>query len=170
MFAKLLQQRGERGAFRLGERFKHGLQPSCVYLENPPDQGSPRSGQRDKGNAAIIRAGLTANQSLFFEAIDCGSNRTAGQHDLTSDCIHRQRALMQEDFQDREIRQTESGISYASGIHLSEGSVGFHENEPKMNPGNNVRAGISFAHLVIFISRYFSSKSFFLRNLVSTSY
>jgi hypothetical protein len=161
MFAKLFQQCGERGAFRRGERFKHGLQPSCVDLENPPDQCSPRSGQRDKGNAAIIRAGLTANQSLFFEAIDCGGNRTASQHYLTSDRIHRQRALMQEDFQDREIRQAESGISYTSGIHLSEGSVGFHENEPKMNPGNNVRAGISFAHVVIFISRYFSGKSFF---------
>lgn len=108
MFAKPFQQRGERGALHRGKRFKHGLQPSRMYLENPLDQFSTRPGQRDEGNAAIIRAGLTANQSLFLEAIDCGGDRTTGQHYLTSNRIHWQRALMQEDFQDREIRQTKS--------------------------------------------------------------
>ena len=68
---------------------------------------------------------------------------------------------MEEDFQDGKIRQTESRIGYASRIDLSEGSIGFHQNEPNMDTGSVAGAGFRIAHSVIFISRYFAGKFFF---------
>ena len=71
------------------------------------------------------------------------------------------RPFVEENFQDRKVRQTKSGSGDASRIHLSEGTVGFHENQPKMDTGSVGQAGIGVAHEVIFISRYSGRKTIF---------
>jgi hypothetical protein len=123
-------------------------------LKNAADQGSACCSQSHVGNPAIVWAGLPSDQSLFLESVDCGGNRTAGQHDLASDCIDRKRPFVQENLQDSKIRQTEAGIGNTTSGYLTEGSIRFHENQPKMDTGSVGLAGISLAaHVIVFTSR-----------------
>ena len=122
-------------------------------LKNSADQRSPCRGERYIGDPAIVWARLPTNEALDLQSVDRGGNRTTGEHYLPSDRIDRKRPFVQENFQDGKIRETESGIGYTSRVHLSEGSISFHENQPEMDAGNVDLAGISFAHGIIFTSR-----------------
>jgi hypothetical protein len=132
-----------------------------MLVENATDQRPSRCCKGDVGDPAILWASLSADESLFFETIDSGGNRPAGEHDAASDGIHRERAFVEKDFQDGKVRNAKPGGADTSGIELYESPVGLHENEPKMDAGSVGWAGVRFAHVVIFISRYLGRKIFF---------
>jgi hypothetical protein len=154
MFSELLQQDPKGRSFRGGQWFEDGFQPVSMHFENPPDQRPARWREGYIGDAAIIRACLTADQALFFKAVDRGGNGTAGQHHLPSDRIHRQRPFMQQNFQYSKIRQAESGSSDTPGVQLGEGSVSFHQNQPEVDSRSVGGPGLGVAHGFIFTSRY----------------
>jgi hypothetical protein len=131
-----------------------------MRVKNAPDQGSPRGSKGHVGYATIVWASLAADKSFFFESIDSGSDRSAGEHNVSSNRIDRERAFMQKNFQDRKVRDAEPGRGDTPGIDLSESAVSLHQNEPEMDAGSVGRAGIRIVHGIIFISRYFPCKFF----------
>ena len=131
-----------------------------MRVENAADQGSPRCGKRHVGYATIVWASLAANESFFLEAIDSGGDRTAGEHNVSSDRIDWERAFMQKNFQNGKVRDAEAGRGDTSGIDLCESAVSLHENQPEMDAGSVGRAGIRIVHGITFISRYFGRKLF----------
>ena len=132
-----------------------------MRVENAADQRPSGCGKRHKRYPTILWASLSADESFFFEAIDGGGDRSAGEHDVSSDRINGERTFVQKNFQDGKVRDAEPGSGDTAGIDLSEGTVSLHQNEPEMDTGSVGWAGIWVAHAVIFISRY-SSRKFFL--------
>jgi hypothetical protein len=137
-----------------------------MRVKNAADQRPSGCGKRHKGNPTILWASLSADESFFFEAIDGGGDRSAGEHDVSSDRINGERTFVQKNFQDGKVRDAEPGSGDTAGIDLSEGAVSLHQNEPEMDAGSVGWAGIWVAHAVIFISRYFSRKSFFSEKIL----
>jgi len=70
---------------------------------------------------------------------------------------------MQKNFQHRKVRDAEAGRGDTSGIDLCESAVSLHENQPEMDTGSVGRAGLGIVHGIIFISRYFARKIFFVK-------
>ena len=131
-----------------------------MRAKNPPDQGSPRGCQRHEGYATIVWASLAANKSFSLEPIDSSGDRSAGEHNVSSDGVDWERAFMQKNFQHRKVRDAEAGRGDTSGIDLCESAVRLHENQPEMDTGSVGWAGIRIVHGIIFISRYFGRKFF----------
>src|SRR5271165_3129944 len=102
------------------------------------------------------RLGKPGGEQIVFSRGD----RSAGEHNVSSDCIDRERAFMQKNFQHRKVRDAEAGRGDTSGIDLCESAVSLHENQPEMNTGSVGRAGLRIVHDIIFISRYFLRKIF----------
>ena len=92
-------------------------------VENATDECSPCCGKVHIGYSAIFRTSLPEDEALFLEAIDRGGNRTAGEHDVASNGIHRERSLMQKNFQDGKVRDAEPGRADTAGVELSQSSA-----------------------------------------------
>ena len=59
--------------------------------------------QFNPANAAVVRVIVARDEAFSNQAIDGHANRSGREPDLRADRIHRERALMQEHFQDAEI-------------------------------------------------------------------
>jgi hypothetical protein len=162
VFAELFEERGQRRSLGGGQWFEYRLQLARMRVKNAPDQRSAGCGKRHVGHAPIVWASLPANISFFLEAIDSGGDRSAGEQDVSSDRIDWERAFMQKDFQDSKVRDAEPGRGDTAGIDLSERAVSLHQNEPEMDAGSVSLAGLRIVHGIIFISRYFARKFFFV--------
>ena len=107
-----------------------------MRAENAADQRPSGCGKRHERHPTILWASLSADESFFFEAIDSGGDRSAGEHDVSSDRIDGERAFMQKDFQDSKVRDAEPGRGDTTGIDLSESAVSLHQNEPERDAGS----------------------------------
>jgi hypothetical protein len=127
-------------------------------VENATDECSPCCGKVHIGYSTIFRTSLPEDEALFLEAIDRGGNRTAGEHDVASNGIHRERSLMQKNFQDGKVRDAEPGRADTAGVELSQSSASLHENEPEMDAGSVDWAGIRIAHGVSLYQDIFGAR------------
>jgi hypothetical protein len=161
VFAEPFEERCQDRSFGRGQRSEYCLQLARVRAENAPDQGSPRWGERHVGYPTILWASLSADKAFFLEAIYCGGDRSASEHHVSPDRIDGQGTLMQEDFEDGEVRDTESGSGDTPGIDLREGAVSLHQNQPEMDTGNVSRSGLRVAHRVYLYIKIFWTQGFF---------
>ena len=87
---------------------------------------------------------LARNEPFFNQPVDRHTDRSGSEPDFWADGIDRKRALMQEDFQDAEIRVAQVCPLNALGRVREQRLKGFHENEPDMNTGGVLPWGCSF--------------------------
>ena len=131
-----------------------------MRVENAADQRPPGCGKRHERYPTILWASLSADESFFFEAVDGGGDRSAGEHDVSSDRIDGKRPFVQKNFQDSEVRDAEPGRGDTAGIDLSEGAVSLHQNEPEMDAGSIGWAGIWVAHDLSLYQDTFRARTF----------
>ena len=91
--------------------------------------------QFNPAHAAVVRVILARNEPFFDQPIDGHADGSGSEPDLWADGIHRERALMQENFQDAEIGVAQFCPLDALGRVREQRLKGFHENEPDMNAG-----------------------------------
>jgi hypothetical protein len=81
----------------------------------------------------IVRAFHSRDQSFFEQAIDRHADGAGSEVDFRPDCVHRQRALMQECLKDAEVRVGNARL-FDSSVQIVGGRlVGFPPNEPAMH-------------------------------------
>jgi hypothetical protein len=71
----------------------------------------------------------------LFQAIDRSRSRATGKPNPNSQGIHRQRALVQKDLEDLEIREAHTRVGNALLCKLPQCPVSFHQNQPQVNAG-----------------------------------
>jgi hypothetical protein len=74
-----------------------------VLSESALDQLRALRRQMNDAGAVVIGTFFPLNQSFFLQSVDCNADGTAGQPDLRANRVHRQRALVQQHFQNAEI-------------------------------------------------------------------
>ena len=133
-----------------------------MLAKSPGNQRPSLGCQFNPAHAAVVRVILARNEPFFNQAIDShadgsrrepdwadgvdGAGRGSGEPDLRADRIDRERALMQENFQDAEIGVAQFCPLDALGRVREQRLKGFHENEPDMHAGG-----------VLFLELFFSA-------------
>ena len=74
-----------------------------MLLKSASNQRPSFGCQFNPAHPAVVRVILARNQSFFNQAIDSHADGSGSEPDFRADGIHRERAFMQEDFQDAEI-------------------------------------------------------------------
>ena len=136
-----------------------------MRAENAADQRPSGCGKRHERHSTILWASLSADESFFFEAIDSGGDRSAGEHDVSSDGINGKRTFVQKNFQDGKVREAEPGRGDTAGIDLSEGAVSLHQNEPEMDAGIIGWPGIGIVHALSLYQDIFRARAFFTEKI-----
>ena len=91
--------------------------------------------QFNPAHAAVVRVIFARDEPFFNQPIDGHADGSGREPDFRADGIHRERALMQENFQDAEIGVAQFCPLDALGRVREQRLKGFHENEPDMNAG-----------------------------------
>jgi hypothetical protein len=91
------------------------------------------------------------DESFFYQSIDRHADRAWRQPHLRTHRIHWQRSLMQERFENAEIRVAQLGSLDAIGGMRHQSLEGFHENEPDVNATGVLHFGDRFSfHKIIY--------------------
>src|SRR5438874_13573941 len=89
---------------------------------------------------------LARNEPSFNQPIDSHADGSRSEPDLRADGIDRERALMEEDFQDTEIGVAQVCPFDALGCVGKQRLKGFHKNEPDMHAGGVLPCCFSPTH------------------------
>ena len=87
---------------------------------------------------------LARDEPFFNQPIDGHTDRSWREPDLWAECIHRERAFMEENFQDAEIRVAQFCPLDARLRVREQRLKGFHENEPDTHAGAVLPRSCSF--------------------------
>src|SRR5689334_18046077 len=87
-------------------------------------------GEGNDSNTPVFGALNPADQALRDEAIDSDTDRAWGQIDDWAYRIDGQWPLVQQEFQDAEIREAESGLFNTSGCISGQGAHRIHHHQP----------------------------------------
>ena len=105
-------------------------------LAKPAGNQRPSFGcQFNSAHPAIVRVILARNEPSFNQPIDSHADGSRREPDLWANRIHREGALMKENFQDAEIGVAQFCPLDALGRVREQRMKGFHENEPDMHAG-----------------------------------
>src|SRR4029077_8666343 len=114
-----------------GSQYGHGLlHVSRMFLEGSLDQMLALLGELDDPAAPVLLAGCPAKQVPRFQAIDRGSDRTAGELNFLPDDVHRLRSLVHKHFQYGEVGLAEPQRQHASTRVLLDRLEGLPQDQP----------------------------------------
>jgi hypothetical protein len=102
--------------------------------EGARDQFSPFRRQVDYMRAAVAGIVAALNQPLGFQAIDCGTDRSAGEPDGRANRVYGHRSFVQKHFQDREIREAQTERGDIAGGETRIASKVFHSTSQRWMP------------------------------------
>jgi len=104
-----------------------------VIRECALDKLPPGRCQVNDAGPAVARIVLSIHQPLALQPINGNADRTAGQPDLLSDLVHRKAALVKQNLQNAEVRETQPERSdVLQGVGL-QGVESLPENEPEVD-------------------------------------
>ncbi len=108
------------------------------------DQRTALRGEFNPAHAAVVGVVFARDEPFFNEPIHGHANGSGREPDLWANRIHRERAFMQENFQDAEIGVAQFCPLDALGGVREQSLKGFHENEPDVNAGGVLPWSCSF--------------------------
>src|SRR6202789_3629617 len=108
--------------------------PVKSLTDQPPTGG----GKMHDSRSAVPGFGTPLHQTSFFKAVNGRGSRTAGESHARCQSVHGQRAFMQQNFENGEIREAHSRFSDAPGSLLTQSPMGFHQEQPQVDSGNRV--------------------------------
>jgi len=115
------------------------------------DQRPSLCSQFNLADAPVARVIFARDEAFFDQSIDCDADGARREPDFWADGIHRERALMQENFQDAEIRVAQFCLLNALRCVGKQRLKGFHENEPDMNAAGVLRFSGWFSFHKLFV-------------------
>ena len=116
------------------------------------DQRTALGGEFNPAHAAIVGMVFARDEPFLDEPIHGHANLSGREPDLWANRIHRERALMQENFQDAEIGVAQFCPPDAPGRVREQRLKGFHENEPDMNASRILpRGGFFFFFFYLYL-------------------
>src|SRR5437868_6294361 len=135
-----------------------------MLAKSAGDQRPSFGCQLNPAHPAVVRVIFARNEPFFNQSIDGDTDGSGREPDFRADGIDRERALMQENFQDAEIGVAQFCSLDAPGGVREEGLKSFHENEPDMDAGGVLPLGFVFSFhsdstltAIILMSIYLSS-------------
>ncbi len=115
-----------------------------VLAKASGNQRSSLGRQFNPAHPSVVRVILARNEPSFNQPIDSHADGSRSEPDLWANRIHRERAFMQERFQDAEIGVAQLRPLDALLRVREQRLKGFHQNEPDMNAGGVLACGHSF--------------------------
>ena len=113
-------------------------------IESPPDQRTSFGCQFHPAHAAVVRVVLARDEAFSYQPIDGHADGSGSEPDLRADGVHRERSLVQENFQDAKIGVAQFCPLDAPGRVWEQRLKGFHEDEPDVHAGGVLFFGGAF--------------------------
>jgi hypothetical protein len=116
--AKLLDEPDERRPFTLGQAPGGAIHRVPVMTEDLADALGTLGGQRNDPTSSVGFVGAAHDQPPFLESIDRSGDRTAGELDALTNGVDRLRSAVEQQLQDRKVREAHvNGLEAALGMH-----------------------------------------------------